>query len=124
MFPSLGVRGSHSGIYSSEGFKALRAILGSECGWKLEDAVEHLRGITALACGNPYLIEAVAKFLKVDANVPLNPAGDDGRCPRVTPKDPSPLSCTRTNHIRVQSALFCLLKLRIPSIHNHGAPKP
>lgn len=57
----------------------------SEAGWKLEEAVEHLRGITALACGNPYLIEAVAKFLNVDADVPLNPAGDQGHWICISP---------------------------------------
>jgi len=39
----------------------------SEAGWTLENAVEHLRSITALACGNPYLIDAVARFLQVEA---------------------------------------------------------
>eukprot|EP00931_Biecheleriopsis_adriatica_P101241 TRINITY_DN76422_c0_g1_i1.p1 TRINITY_DN76422_c0_g1~~TRINITY_DN76422_c0_g1_i1.p1 ORF type:complete len:328 (+),score=88.06 TRINITY_DN76422_c0_g1_i1:34-1017(+) len=50
----------------------------SECGWQLEEAVQHLRGITALACGNPYLLDAVAELLQVENNVPLNPAGDGG----------------------------------------------
>ncbi|CAJ1429952.1 unnamed protein product, partial [Effrenium voratum] len=57
----------------------------SECGWKLDEAVEHLRSITALACGNPYLVEAVARFLQVDVDVPLNKAGDDGHWICVSP---------------------------------------
>ena len=39
----------------------------SEAGRTLPAAVEHLRSITALACGNPYLIDAVARFLRVEA---------------------------------------------------------
>merc|ERR1711972_769328 len=50
----------------------------SECGWAMEDAAEHLRKITALALANPHIVKAVADFLRVDAVVPLNPAGDGG----------------------------------------------
>ncbi|CAK9105340.1 Protein phosphatase Slingshot homolog 3 (SSH-like protein 3) (SSH-3L) [Durusdinium trenchii] len=57
----------------------------SECGWKLNTAVEHLRSITALACGNPYLIDAVGKFLQVEVDVPLNEAGDDGHWICISP---------------------------------------
>eukprot|EP00438_Fugacium_kawagutii_P012462 Skav233502 [mRNA] locus=scaffold2687:200066:204367:- [translate_table: standard] len=66
----------------------------SEGGWKLEAAVEHLRSITALACGNPYLIDAVAKFLQVEVDIPLNDAGEDGHwiciSPPGTPRDLQP----------------------------------
>jgi len=57
---------------------AILVWLCSECGQTVEEAVEYLRGITALACANPHLIKAVAMYLKVDADVPLNPAGDGG----------------------------------------------
>lgn len=57
----------------------------SECGWQLESAVEHLRSITALACGNPYLIDAVAKFLEVQVDIPLNQAGDQGHWICISP---------------------------------------
>uniref|UniRef100_A0A7S1R880 Tyrosine specific protein phosphatases domain-containing protein n=1 Tax=Alexandrium catenella TaxID=2925 RepID=A0A7S1R880_ALECA len=50
----------------------------AERGWKVEEAVEKLRGITSLACGNPHLIKAVLDFLQIQAEVPLNPAGDGG----------------------------------------------
>lgn len=48
----------------------------AECGWSLEDAVKHLRNITALACGNPHLIKSVSDTLGVSTYVPLNPAAD------------------------------------------------
>jgi len=50
----------------------------AERGWKVEEGVEKLRGITALACANPHLVKAVGEFLHVEAAVPLNPAGDGG----------------------------------------------
>merc|ERR1719282_865364 len=54
------------------------AWLCKECGWGMEQAVEHLRNVTFLACANPHLLKAVSLFLEVDAVVPLNPAGDGG----------------------------------------------
>mmetsp|Transcript_7400 Transcript_7400/g.16724 ORF Transcript_7400/g.16724 Transcript_7400/m.16724 type:complete len:355 (+) Transcript_7400:209-1273(+) len=50
----------------------------AECGWEVNAAVDHLRKITALALGNPHLVRAAVDFLKVEAEVPLNPAGDGG----------------------------------------------
>jgi len=57
---------------------AVLVWLCSECGWEVGPATERLREITALACGNPHLMRAVAEFLGADAEVPLNPAGDSG----------------------------------------------
>eukprot|EP00435_Cladocopium_sp_Y103_P046385 s1340_g13.t1 len=57
----------------------------SEAGWTLENAVEHLRSITALACGNPYLIDAVARFLQVEVDIPLNDAGEEGHWICISP---------------------------------------
>jgi len=51
----------------------------AECGWRLDEGVEMLRDITALACGNPHLVTAVANLVGAyDVDVPLNPAGDGG----------------------------------------------
>jgi len=50
-----------------------------ECGWELEAAVQHLRSVTALACGNPHLLAALTQILGVpDVKVPLNPAAEGG----------------------------------------------
>ena len=64
---------------------AVAAWLCSECGWELPEAVEHLRGLTALALCNPHLVRAVADFLMVDATVPLHPSGDGGAWVCVSP---------------------------------------
>lgn len=64
---------------------ALAVWMCSECGWELEEAVVRLRGITALACGNPHLNDAVAAFLRVEGSVPLNPAGDGGHWVCISP---------------------------------------
>jgi hypothetical protein len=54
------------------------AWLCAERGWSLDEGVEELRSITALACGNPHLVTAVANLVGAyDVDVPLNPA-DDG----------------------------------------------
>merc|ERR1719375_2085590 len=47
-----------------------------ECGWSFEEAVEHLRKINSLACGNPHLLATVGQLLGTEATVPLNPAHD------------------------------------------------
>ncbi|CAK0788118.1 unnamed protein product [Prorocentrum cordatum] len=57
---------------------ALLIWLCQACGWGLVRAVEHLRGITSLACGNPHMMKAVCIFLGSSESVPLNPAGDGG----------------------------------------------
>mmetsp|Transcript_129824 Transcript_129824/g.277110 ORF Transcript_129824/g.277110 Transcript_129824/m.277110 type:complete len:387 (+) Transcript_129824:37-1197(+) len=49
-----------------------------ECGWSYATAVNHLRSLVPLACGNPHLVAAVAQLLKVDEVVPLNPGADGG----------------------------------------------
>merc|ERR1712083_226440 len=57
---------------------AVLVWLCSEAGWKLEDAVEHLREMNPLACANPHLVTALAEFLKVKSEVQLVPAADGG----------------------------------------------
>jgi hypothetical protein len=49
-----------------------------ECGWELDPAIQHLRSITALACGNPHLVAAMSQLLQSAATAPLNPAQDGG----------------------------------------------
>merc|ERR1712176_1683662 len=57
---------------------AVLVWLCSEEGWKLEEAVEHLRAMNPLACANPHLVTAIAEFLKVKSDVQLVPAADGG----------------------------------------------
>jgi len=56
-----------------------------ECGWQLEDAVQHLRSINTLACGNPHLLAVVAQILDSKVDIPLNPAGDGGSWVCISP---------------------------------------
>jgi hypothetical protein len=50
----------------------------SECGWKMDEAAERLRGITTLALANPHMVRAVGHVVNSDDIVPLNPAGGGG----------------------------------------------
>jgi hypothetical protein len=49
-----------------------------ECGKSVAEAIEYVRSITPLACGNPNLVEALTDALSEDVVVPLNPGRDDG----------------------------------------------
>lgn len=57
---------------------ALVLWLCCECGWSFEEAVQYLRRMNTLACGNPHLLAAVGQLLGTEARIPLNPAHDGG----------------------------------------------
>jgi len=57
----------------------------TECGWKVEDAVDYLRKVTALGLANPHLVRAAIEYMQVEVSVPLNPAGDGGSWVCISP---------------------------------------
>jgi len=83
----------------------------SECGFSIEDAVDKCRGITAMACGNPHLLKAVAEYLKVDAELPLNPAADGGGWICI-----SPPGTPRANAEKYQADIAAAAALKLGAI--------
>mmetsp|Transcript_123872 Transcript_123872/g.246512 ORF Transcript_123872/g.246512 Transcript_123872/m.246512 type:complete len:340 (-) Transcript_123872:70-1089(-) len=67
------------------------AWLCTECGWSLDQAVEHLRQMNPLALANPHLAEALRMVLQAENTIPLNRAPDGGGwiclSPPGTPRD-------------------------------------
>jgi len=77
----------------------------SECGWKLHEAAEHIRVVTAIAVANPYMLLVVNRILGVNEVLPLNEAGEQGGWIMISPPGSPRLGGTAAVEATAQQAM-------------------